>query len=99
MSRQFFRAGGGEFRLRGTAVAPPDKSISHRAALLAAMSSEPVFVTNYLQAEDTLSTLRAVQQLGALVEERDDGLLIRGPGPARGRHADAADRRRQRRAR
>ena len=43
--------------LRGTLVAPPDKSISHRAALLAGMTSDPVRVTNYLEAADTLSTL------------------------------------------
>ena len=66
--------------LRGTVTAPPDKSVSHRAALLAAMTAEPVRVTNYLEAEDTLSTLRAVQALGAIVERRADGLLLRGPG-------------------
>ena len=67
-------------RLRGTVVAPPDKSLSHRAALLAAMAQYPVFVRNYLHADDTLSTLRAVQMLGVLVEERADGMVLRGPG-------------------
>jgi 3-phosphoshikimate 1-carboxyvinyltransferase len=66
--------------LRGSLTAPPDKSISHRAALMAGMSSDPVRVTNYLEAEDTLSTLRAVESLGAIVERRDGELLIRGPG-------------------
>jgi 3-phosphoshikimate 1-carboxyvinyltransferase len=73
----FAPAGAG---LRGTLAAPPDKSISHRAALLAAMTSDPVQVTGYLDAEDTRSTLRAVQALGAIVEPRADDLLIRGPG-------------------
>jgi 3-phosphoshikimate 1-carboxyvinyltransferase len=67
-------------RLRGTVTAPPDKSVSHRAALMAAMTAEPVRVTNYLEAEDTLSTLRAVQAVGAIVERQPDGLLFRGPG-------------------
>jgi 3-phosphoshikimate 1-carboxyvinyltransferase len=66
--------------IRGTLVAPPDKSLSHRAALLGAMSSEPVHVTNYLDAADTRSSLAAVRALGALVEERAEGLIIRGPG-------------------
>jgi 3-phosphoshikimate 1-carboxyvinyltransferase len=66
--------------LRGTLIAPPDKSLSHRAALLAAMGSEPVRITGYLRAEDTLSTLAAVASLGALVEERADELVVRGPG-------------------
>jgi 3-phosphoshikimate 1-carboxyvinyltransferase len=66
--------------LRGTLVAPPDKSLSHRAALLGAMSSEPVHVTNYLDAADTHSSLDAVRALGALVDARDEGIIIRGPG-------------------
>ncbi len=44
------------------------------------MSSEPVFVSNYLRAEDTLSTLAAVRTLGAIAEEREGGFLLRGPG-------------------
>jgi 3-phosphoshikimate 1-carboxyvinyltransferase len=66
--------------LSGRVSAPADKSISHRAALLGAMSSEPVRIDGYLQAADTDSTLAAVRALGALVEQRDDCLIIRGPG-------------------
>ena len=67
--------------LRGTLTAPPDKSISHRAALFGAMSAEPVHVTGYLDAADTRSTLAAVAALGARVEERGPGeFLIRGTG-------------------
>jgi len=76
--------------LRGTLVAPPDKSLSHRAALLAAMGSEPVRVTGYLRAEDTLSTLAAVNALGALVEDRGDELIIRGAGLRGAMEPDAA---------
>lgn len=67
-------------RLRGTLVPPPDKSVSHRAALLAAMASEPVVVRNYLDAADTNSTLDAVAAVGALVEHRPDEKVIRGTG-------------------
>ena len=66
--------------LRGSLRVPADKSISHRAAIVAAMASEPVRVRNYLDAADTRSTLAAVQKLGAIVESRADGLLIRGCG-------------------
>ena len=44
------------------------------------MTSDPVRVTNYLEAADTLSTLAAVQALGAIVERREDELVFRGPG-------------------
>ena len=76
MRRRFAPSG----PLRGTVTAPADKSLSHRAALLAAMTVDPVRITGYLDAEDTNATLRAVQALGALVERQDDGLVVRGTG-------------------
>ncbi len=76
-------------RLRGDLVAPPDKSISHRAALLAAMCAEPVHVRNYLDAGDTNSTLDALRAVGALVEARPDQIVIRGGGLRGAAPADA----------
>jgi len=67
-------------RLRGEVEPPADKSISHRAAILGAMASEPIRVRNYLDAADTASTLNAMRALGALVEQRPDELVIRGVG-------------------
>ena len=67
--------------LRGSYTPPADKSISHRAALFGAMADEPVTVRNYLDSEDTRSTLDAVLTLGAGVEEEGDGcVVIRGVG-------------------
>ena len=66
--------------LRGRLAPPPDKSISHRAALLGAMASEPVRIRNYLSAADTSSTLDAVRMLGAIVEQSPGELMIRGTG-------------------
>jgi 3-phosphoshikimate 1-carboxyvinyltransferase len=77
--------------LKGTVTAPPDKSLSHRAALLAAMTDEPVSITGYLDAADTNSTLAAVQALGALVERRDGSLVIRGVGLRAAAPADLID--------
>ena len=67
-------------RLRGTVTPPPDKSISHRAALLAAMAEDPVGVRNYLDAGDTNSTLEALRELGMIVEQRPDEIVVRGGG-------------------
>ncbi|MGI8804487.1 MAG: 3-phosphoshikimate 1-carboxyvinyltransferase [Thermoleophilaceae bacterium] len=66
--------------LRGTLVPPPDKSISHRAALFAAMSDEPVTIRDFLQAEDTIATLDAIRSLGAGVETIGSDVLVRGVG-------------------
>ena len=76
MNRRFEPARG----LSGELMAPPDKSISHRAALIGAMSSEPVRIERYLDAADTASTLAAVRALGALVEERSAEVVVRGTG-------------------
>jgi len=67
--------------LRGEYTPPADKSISHRAALFGAMADEPVPVRNYLDSQDTRSTLEALLKLGAAVEEVPaDGVLVRGVG-------------------
>jgi 3-phosphoshikimate 1-carboxyvinyltransferase len=54
--------------LRGLLRPPADKSISHRAALIAAMGEGETTVEGYLDAADTRSTLAAVQALGAELE-------------------------------
>ncbi|MET0819310.1 MAG: 3-phosphoshikimate 1-carboxyvinyltransferase [Solirubrobacteraceae bacterium] len=77
MNARFDPPGAG---LRGTVTAAPDKSISHRAALLAAMSSGTTTIANYLTAEDTISTLDAVRALGAEVTVRGDEVVVRGVG-------------------
>jgi 3-phosphoshikimate 1-carboxyvinyltransferase len=67
-------------RLRGAIAPPPDKSISHRAAIIGAIASDPVRIENYLPAADTHSTLRAIGELGAMVEMRGREIVIRGVG-------------------
>jgi 3-phosphoshikimate 1-carboxyvinyltransferase len=67
--------------LRGRYTPPADKSISHRAALFAAMSDEPVAVRNYLDSQDTAATLDTIQSLGAAVDDANPSeIVIRGVG-------------------
>src|SRR4051812_27597251 len=67
--------------LRGSLRPPSDKSISHRAALIAAMGERETEISGYLDAADTRSTLGAVAALGARVEGNPaNGLRIRGVG-------------------
>jgi 3-phosphoshikimate 1-carboxyvinyltransferase len=75
--------------LIGELTAPADKSISHRAALLGAMASDPVRIENYLHAADTDATLAAVRALGALVEVRKGEVVVRGTGLREARQPDA----------
>ena len=79
--------------LRGRLTPPPDKSISHRAAIVAAMGAGETSVRGYLDAADTRSTLAAVRALGANVSEgaasttsldlRIRGVGLRGAQPRR----------------
>ena len=66
--------------LSGELRAPPDKSISHRAALFGAMSDDPVTITNYLDSSDTRATLDALLSLGAGVDEGEGQVVVRGVG-------------------
>ncbi len=66
--------------LRGRLRVAGDKSVSHRAAIIGAMASEPVRIRNYLHAADTDSTLSALRELGVLVQQGEHELVIRGGG-------------------
>ncbi len=59
--------------LRGWLRPPSDKSISHRAALIAAMGEGETPIEGYLDAADTRSTLDAVRAVGAEVHEEELG--------------------------
>jgi 3-phosphoshikimate 1-carboxyvinyltransferase len=79
--------------LRGTLRPPPDKSVSHRAALIAAMGEGETAISGYLDSADTRATLAAVEALGATVAGagpetiehrlRIEGVGLRGPRDAR----------------
>jgi 3-phosphoshikimate 1-carboxyvinyltransferase len=59
--------------LGGSLRPPPDKSVSHRAALIAAMGEGETTIDGYLDAADTRSTLTAVEALGAEVTRPASG--------------------------
>lgn len=54
--------------ISGELAVPGDKSISHRAAILAGLSRGTCFVENFLSSEDCVNTLRAMTQLGVRYE-------------------------------
>jgi len=79
--------------LHGELRPPPDKSVTHRAALIGAMADGPTRVTGYLDSEDTRATLRAAAAVGAGVREGEpdengglfveiEGVGLRGARPA-----------------
>ncbi len=68
--------------LAGSVAVPPDKSLTHRAFLLAAISDRAVTVHNPLDSEDTYATLHAVRAMGAEVQGTvsSDRVVITGRG-------------------
>ena len=66
--------------LRGRLVLPGDKSISHRAAMLASIATGTSRITNFLTAEDCLSTLACMQQLGVQATRAGTDVEIKGVG-------------------
>jgi len=66
--------------LRGSLRPPPDKSISHRAAILAAMGEGQATIEGYLDAADTRSTLAAIRAVGAEADAAGERLRVRGVG-------------------
>ncbi len=71
-------------RLHGEAEVPGDKSVSHRAALLGALAEGVSEVQGYLEAEDCLRTITAIQALGAEVTRKGPGHYRIAGGGLRG---------------
>ena len=57
---------------------PGDKSISHRAALIAALSSGKSQISNFSTARDCASTLACLRELGISIEDKAGELLFAG---------------------
>jgi len=68
------RGTGGEY------TPPPDKSITHRALMLAAIGSGTSTVRNPLSTGDCISTRRCLEALGCSLEESDHTIVVRGVG-------------------
>ena len=67
--------------LRGEARVPGDKSVSHRALILGALSVGETRITGLLEGQDVLDTARAMQAFGAEVERLAEGeWVVHGVG-------------------
>jgi len=63
-------------RVSGSIQAPPSKSYTHRAVILAALSSGPCRIRRPLLAEDTEATIGGMAAFGAEIERTADGLRV-----------------------
>jgi 3-phosphoshikimate 1-carboxyvinyltransferase len=63
----------------GTVAAPPSKSATNRALVLAALSDSAVAIVNPLESEDTRALSRCLAAMGARFETVPAGLRVGGP--------------------
>ena len=64
----------------GVVKAPPSKSYSHRAVILASLAKGTSKLYDMLYSEDTLSSIRVCEALGAEITRTDDCLEVIGTG-------------------
>ena len=75
--------------LRGTLTVPGDKSVSHRALMLAALAEGDSRISGFLEGEDTRATAAVFAQLGVSIETPAPGeRLVHGVGLHGLRRAD-----------
>jgi len=66
--------------LKGKVLAPPSKSYTHRAVILASLAAGESVIEEPLLADDTLYTIDACRSLGADIRQDGNRLLVTGTG-------------------
>ncbi|MCH8177930.1 MAG: 3-phosphoshikimate 1-carboxyvinyltransferase [Proteobacteria bacterium] len=66
--------------VKGSIRVPGDKSISHRAIILSSIAQGTSHISGFLQGEDSLNTLKALQSMGVTIEREGDRVSVHGAG-------------------
>ncbi|MGE5653057.1 MAG: 3-phosphoshikimate 1-carboxyvinyltransferase [Bacillota bacterium] len=66
--------------LRGELSLPGDKSISHRAALLASLAHGTSYIDHFAPGGDCRSTLRCLEMMGIQARQEQERLIVQGLG-------------------
>ena len=64
--------------VHGEVEAPPSKSYTHRAIILASLARGDSIIRRPLKSQDTMATLRGMEQFGALARWEGEDLAVRG---------------------
>lgn len=67
-------------KIVGTLSLPGDKSISHRAAIMAALADGTTTIENFSPGADCASTLSCLRQLGVRIEHKGNTVVVHGVG-------------------
>jgi 3-phosphoshikimate 1-carboxyvinyltransferase len=63
-------------RIEAEITVPGDKSISHRAAIIAALSNGPCTLHGFLSSEDCMHTVNALRALGIQIDQPEPDVLV-----------------------
>ncbi len=66
--------------LKGEIAVPGDKSISHRALMFASIAEGDTKIKGLLKGEDNMATLRAFRQMGIVIDEVGEDVVVHGKG-------------------
>jgi 3-phosphoshikimate 1-carboxyvinyltransferase len=67
-------------RIVGKLEMPGDKSISHRAAMIAALANGTSRIRNFSTSEDCAATVRCLEQLGVSIARDSEDVVVQGAG-------------------
>ena len=67
-------------RIAGKLEMPGDKSISHRAGMIAALANGTSHIRNFSTSEDCAATLRCLERLGVLIARKSGEVVVQGTG-------------------
>jgi 3-phosphoshikimate 1-carboxyvinyltransferase len=63
-------------RIEAEITVPGDKSISHRAAIIAALSNGACVLRGFLPSDDCMKTVQALRALGIKIEHPEPDMLV-----------------------
>lgn len=66
--------------IRGQLRVPGDKSISHRAIMLASLAKGTTEINNFLDGEDCLHTIKIFEQFGVNIEQEGTDVIVHSEG-------------------
>lgn len=67
-------------KIKGKISVPGDKSISHRAVMIAGISKGKSLIRGFLKSDDCMSTIGCMKRLGVDISEVSSGLIVYGKG-------------------
>lgn len=69
-----------QVKLKGEIYVPGDKSISHRAIMFSSIAKGSTLIKGFLQAEDTMSTVKCFENMGVKILFEKEDVLVKGVG-------------------